>query len=222
MPEDQKSIGQSPLLSDADSVYAKIMNDIADGVFVSGDRLVTTQLAKRYDTSINPIREALKQLQGEGFVSISPNSGASVAKFEFETMRNVFEILQLLDPYLLQYFVETHTASQLAETQAIQNKLELMSDEELLEFRYWDTEFHWSIYKHHYNKQAIDLWKRNRLILHAMHVNLPINLVRIKQSIAEHQELLTAIISRDSTQALNVLRAHISGSGSFWSRHYRF
>ncbi|GLR70537.1 GntR family transcriptional regulator [Agaribacter marinus] len=222
MPKEEKSIGQSPLLSDADSVYAKIMNDIADGVFVSGDRLVTTQLAKRYDTSINPIREALKQLQGEGFVSISPNSGASVSKFEFETMRNVFEILQLLDPYLLQYFVETYTSEQMAETQSIQDKLENMSDDELMEFRYWDTEFHWSIYKHHYNKQAIDLWKRNRLILHAMHVNLPINLIRIKQSIVEHRALLNAISNRDSDEALGVLRAHISGSGSFWSRHYRF
>ncbi|MDU0355199.1 GntR family transcriptional regulator [Paraglaciecola aquimarina] len=115
------------LVSEEDTIYTKILNDIAQGKLTSGDRLVTTQLAKAYDTSINPVREALKQLQGEGFVTVLPNSGSRVTKFEFHTMRDVFEILQLLEPYLIEWFIHEHSEAQIT---ALKNVLAEMSNYE--------------------------------------------------------------------------------------------
>lgn len=65
-----KQVLTSPLLVEQNSIYSKMLSDIINAVFVSGDRLVTTQLAERYNTSINPVREALKQLQGEGLLTL--------------------------------------------------------------------------------------------------------------------------------------------------------
>ncbi len=206
----------SILINEESTVYAHILNDIANAVFVSGDRLITTKLAEKYNTSINPIREALKQLQGEGFVTVSPNSGARVALFEYNTLRDVFEILQLLEPYLMAWFVEEHTAEECMELKALVNRMETASDRE---YRILDTEFHWLTYKNHYNHKAIDLWRRNRLILLAMQSNVKLNTTRIKQSIEEHKQMINALEERDVDSVLRVMGKHIGNSGKYWTRY---
>jgi len=208
----------SPLLAKETSVYAKILNDIVNGLFVSGDRLITTALAKRYNTSINPIREALKQLQGEGFVSVEQNSGARVTKFEYHTLRNVFEILQLLEPYLMEFFVDSHTEEQLAALHTLLEKMEALTPESFADYRILDVQFHWLMYCEHYNKNAVDIWRKNHLVLHAMHVNSILNYSRIGQSIKEHKEILQAVTNRDVELTLSILRKHILGGEQYWSR----
>ncbi len=206
----------SPLINEESTIYAYILNDIANAVFVSGDRLVTTKLAEKYQTSINPVREALKQLQGEGFVTVSPNSGARVSIFEYNTLRDVFEILQLLEPYLMEWFVEEHLLEDRLELKALLTKMETATD---LEYRNLDTQFHWLTYKNHYNQKAVDLWRRNRLILLAMQANVKLNTTRIKQSIEEHREIIHALEERDVTAVLGVMARHIGNSGKYWSRY---
>ncbi|WP_339900445.1 GntR family transcriptional regulator [Paraglaciecola polaris] len=218
----EKHILTSPLLTEQGTVYANILSDITNAIFISGDRLVTTKLAQRYNTSINPIREALKQLQGEGFVHVAANSGARVAKFEASTTRNVFEILQLLDPYLMEWFVGEHSREQREDLFRILRKME---DIELVDqyahvlYRHLDTEFHWLMYKDHYNKNAVELWRRNRLILHVMHGSLKLSARRIEQSISEHRALLDLLEKRDLAGTLAMLKAHITNSGRYWSRY---
>ena len=59
-------------------VHKAILSDIVNGTFAPGSRLKVAELCKRYGSSQMPIREALQLLQGEGFVVMSPNKGASV------------------------------------------------------------------------------------------------------------------------------------------------
>lgn len=216
MQELEESPLLSPLINEESTIYAYILNDIANATFVSGDRLITTKLADKYNTSINPVREALKQLQGEGFVTLSPNSGARVAIFEYNTLRDVFEILQLIEPYLMEWFVEEHTQEDLNELKLLLKKMDSASDRE---YRILDTQFHWLTYKNHYNNKAIDLWRRNRLILLAMQQNVNLNKSRIKQSIEEHKQIITALEERDVNAVLAVMSKHIDNSGKYWARY---
>ncbi|MGY0602470.1 MAG: GntR family transcriptional regulator [Paraglaciecola chathamensis] len=217
-----KQVLTSPLLVEQNSIYSKMLSDIINAVFVSGVRLVTTQLAERYNTSINPVREALKQLQGEGFVNIALNSGASVTKFEATNTRDVFEVLQLLDPYLMEWFVEEHSDEQrdeLSEILSAMEKVALSAEPAHALYRHLDTQFHWLMYKDHYNKNAVELWRRNRLILHVAHASLTLSKRRIEQSISEHRTLLQTLEKRDVGKTLKTLKAHIANSGRYWSRY---
>ncbi|MGJ8691758.1 MAG: GntR family transcriptional regulator [Thalassotalea sp.] len=208
----------SPLFLEDDSVYARLLKDIANAVFVGGDRLVTTKLSEKYKTSVNPVREALKQLQGEGFVTVSPNSGARVTKFEYNTIRDVFEILQLLDPYLIEWFVSEHTPEQRDELQALVEQMEAMDEQDHISFRNLDTQFHWLMYSQHYNKTAVELWRQKRLVLQIMHSNFAVSQVRVEQSIAEHKVILANLAKRDVAGTLAILSKHITASGQYWSR----
>lgn len=215
LPSDNK------LISEEDTIYTKILNDIAKGKLVSGDRLVTTQLAKEYNTSINPVREALKQLQGEGFVTVLANSGSRVTKFEFHTMRDVFEILQLLEPYLIEWFILEHTDTQLNELNAVLDKMNQLSPSNYIRYRELDAEFHALMYSHHYNKRAYSMWCKNRLMLQAFHANLGFSSTRFEQSLVEHKQILSGIEQRNVTAVMTVLDKHIDNSGQYWSKHFQ-
>ncbi|WP_235188610.1 GntR family transcriptional regulator [Catenovulum agarivorans] len=206
----------SPLINDDNSIYSRILNDIANSIFISGDRLVTTALAKKYNTSITPVREALKQLQGEGFVTVAPNSGARVAKFEYTTMRDVLEILQLLEPYLMEWFVNEHTAEDYQQLTELVEQMETADD---LTFRQLDTLFHWNMYKVHYNQNAVNLWRKNRLTLMAIHSNVSLNSSRIEQSIQEHKEIMQALKERSMKKTLVAMNKHLGSSAQYWSRY---
>jgi len=96
------------------SVYERMMGDIDTGALAGGERLKVAQLAERYGVSTSPVREVLRQLQGEGFVEFSQNRGATVRKADAATITVIFELLQLLEPYFLAWFAEFVQPGQLA------------------------------------------------------------------------------------------------------------
>src|SRR6185312_11676029 len=83
------------------SIYDRLREDIIEGRISADSRLKVRDLAARYGVSTNPVREALQQLRGEGFVVISPNRGARVRPIDEDFVRNVYEITALIEPYLV-------------------------------------------------------------------------------------------------------------------------
>ena len=85
-PMTQLSEIREPLLGDgsrsAEPLPVRLRSDIVSGALPAGCRLKTQELARRYGTSVNPVREALHQLNGEGFVVLSRNRGARVRELD--------------------------------------------------------------------------------------------------------------------------------------------
>ncbi|MBV9024393.1 MAG: GntR family transcriptional regulator [Streptomycetaceae bacterium] len=82
----------------AQTVCSAIRDDIVNGYFAPGDRLAEEQLAKRYGVSRVPVREALRTLESEGFVSTRKHAGASVAEPSEQEAGDLLEIRALLEP----------------------------------------------------------------------------------------------------------------------------
>ena len=73
-------------------VHKAILSDIVNGTFAPGSRLKVAELCKRYGLSQMPIREALQLLQGEGFVVMSPNKGASVRPITRKFLTDIYDV----------------------------------------------------------------------------------------------------------------------------------
>ncbi|WP_017445343.1 GntR family transcriptional regulator [Gayadomonas joobiniege] len=206
----------STFFSDDNSVYTKLLMDISQGIFKSGDRLVTTKLSERYGTSVNPVREAIKQLQGQGFVNVLKNSGARVKKFEYKHMRDVFEIIQLLEPYLISYFINQHTEEDLQALKNIHQNICQLTPDEYQNYATLDAEFHWTMYRNHYNKSAVETWRSHKIISQALHANMKINRVRLVSSTREHGRLIECLEQGNAQGAKAALIEHINNSGDYW------
>ena len=194
-------------------VYELLRDDILRGRVRANERLKVSELAQRYGTSTNPVREALQQLRGEGFVVFSHNRGARVREIGEEFVRDVFEMEALIEPYLTRWFVGVVSDDDIARLEAVQDEIERLDFADLARHGALDTQFHRIVYDRHYNRHAFELWWRHREILGAINRGHPMALGRRAAVLREHRELIEALRRHDADLAAHVIERHVRGSG---------
>lgn len=70
----------------------QLRNDIVEGVWTLGAHITLSELAKHYQVSQNPVREALLQLQGEGVVAMRMNRGAVIPTVDALYINQLYKI----------------------------------------------------------------------------------------------------------------------------------
>ncbi len=83
--------------SKKEAVYDTLRTAILQGDLKPGARLVIDKLAAELGVSPIPIREALQQLEGEGFVTIEPYVGVTVADLQAGSITEIFGLLEALE-----------------------------------------------------------------------------------------------------------------------------
>jgi DNA-binding GntR family transcriptional regulator len=86
---------------------------IVKGRFRPGERLVERELCELTAVSRTSIREALRQLETEGLVTLIPNKGPCVAVVTPEEAKNLYQIRQVLEALAYRLFAERATPSQI-------------------------------------------------------------------------------------------------------------
>jgi DNA-binding GntR family transcriptional regulator len=78
--------------SSADTTRARIRELIISGEFAPGSRLRERELSQALDVSRVPVREALQQLEAEGFIDTSPRRGATVKQITLRDVNELFDV----------------------------------------------------------------------------------------------------------------------------------
>ncbi len=203
------------------SIYERIRDDIIQGRLVANERLKIADLADRMGTSTNPVREALQQLRGEGFVVMMPNRGARVRAIDETFVRDIFEIEVLIEPSLTRWFVGLATKADLDTLEDLQAQMEAMNFADPHAHSKLDMAFHQVMYDRHYNRHAVDLWWRHREILSAISRQFPTSLSRQTSVMNEHRGLLHCIEKQDADGAAAIIAQHVEGSGRHIIEHMR-
>ncbi|MGQ7845898.1 GntR family transcriptional regulator [Granulosicoccus sp. 3-233] len=197
----------------SNAIYERIRHDILSGALEANERLKVSALAKQLDSSTNPVREALQQLRGEGLVLFTPNQGARVRPIDMEFVRDVAEVGYLLEPYLLELFVETVSDEDIAELERIQNEIEALNFEDKARHTQLNNTFHESMYERHYNRVAFNVWKQHREVIGSISTRIPIAIGRQEAILREHRALIEAVRKQDVATAVSVLKQHIGDAG---------
>lgn len=207
------SLDAPPAAARPMSVYELIREDIISGRLPANGRLKVAELAERHGTSTNPVREALQQLKGEGFVIMAPNRGARVRPIDEDFVRDIYEIEVLIEPALTRWFVRIATDDDLKFLETLQVEMEELNYADRARHGELDTQFHHYMYDRHYNRHAVDLWWKHREILRAISRRNPTSLGRRVAVLKEHRELLEALKAHDEEEAARVVARHVEGSG---------
>ena len=83
--------------SKADHAYAFIRQRVLDGQRTPGERLVIEHLAREMDVSVVPVREAIRRLEAEGYVTYTRNVGATVTSIDLDRYPETVEALAVLE-----------------------------------------------------------------------------------------------------------------------------
>lgn len=94
---------------------SKLRDAILEGVFKPGERLLEQNLCDWIGVSRTSVREALRRLEAERLIVITPNRGPSVAEVKWPEARAIYEVRALLEGEAVALFAARATAAELTE-----------------------------------------------------------------------------------------------------------
>ena len=181
---------------------------IISGRFPRGARLKQQELATLLNTSITPVREALKLLEAEGYVAGDSFKGSVVAPFDIDASAEVLNLRILLETQLVKGAVERASGTDTAE-------MKVMADEFARAFEAGDNESARAAnYRFHHRMFEIAQMPQTLHFVQILWARYPFDLInrlkgRVSRAAEEHDGMLAAIIAGDTSAAMLATRQHI-------------
>ena len=114
----------SERLTLADQVYSSIKKAIIDGDLRPGERLREVEIAATLGASRTPVREALSRLEQDGLVQSLKTGGSIVVELSIPEMREIFDLIQVLETYAVRAACDRITPKQLEKLDTVCAKAE--------------------------------------------------------------------------------------------------
>jgi DNA-binding GntR family transcriptional regulator len=191
-----------------EQVAELLREHILSGVYPRGSRLKQAEIAEDLGLSITPVREALKLLEAEGYVSRDSYRGARVSCFDAAASEEILELRLLLEPQLVRGAVERLTERDVEDLRSLAREFELAFESgNPASARGLNYRFHRRLYdvaaRPHTLHFVEILWARYPFDL--------INSVegRGNSAAREHREILDALTRRDEDAAVRAMHDHI-------------
>ncbi len=188
----------------------RIREAILRGTLPPGTRIDQNQLAAELNTSLIPVREALKTLASEGLVQIIPRRGAFVAEFSLNDLENLYDARIVVEGHVAAKAAPRLTDDQLKELTAISDAMRsALENDKYEDFTRLNRDFHFIIYGAASNSYLTDilsgLWDL------AERYRYRYLFIRDKHDVinAEHQEILAACCARDAERLRIAIEGHI-------------
>ena len=191
-----------------------IEEEIATGKLLPGFRLDEVELAKRFEVSRTPIREALNLLLGEGLIEYRPRRGAVVALVTPQRLIEMFEVMAELEAMCAQLATRRMTDDEWKSIEAAHEVCrEAAEARDPDAYFYANERFHYAIYTASHNtflfEQAAALQRKLRPY---RRLQLRVR-SRLQRSFMEHQAIVDALRSGDAEQAVLSVRGHVIVQG---------
>jgi DNA-binding GntR family transcriptional regulator len=192
-----------------DALVQRLRDEIIQGQLVPGQRLVQEELAEVYGVSTMPIRDALRELEAEGLVKLTPHRSAEVTLLTAADLEDIYEIritLEAMATRLATLRVQPETLAQL------ERCLDAMDDEaaDVVALVRLNHEFHTTLYAAAQRPHLLELLRilryRTQHYLHAYITEfggLPL-------AQEEHRAILDASRRGDAEEAGRLMEQHIS------------
>lgn len=145
-----------------ESIADAIVDAVAQGTLEPAQRIIEEDLARKFAVSRVPIREAIKLLQAQGILNVTPNRGARVAPFDPPMIEQVYEARVALERIAVRdamraYRREPRLLDGLREIISRMERMARWSD--WVEFRKCDVAFHREICRASGNEIVLKLWE---------------------------------------------------------------
>jgi DNA-binding GntR family transcriptional regulator len=239
MPRTRKRSSAAPADANGQALVEELAQQIQvrimTGELAVGTRLRQEALAREFGVSRTPVREALRQLQAGGMITVEPNRGAVVRGPTPRDIRENYEVRAELEAY----------AAELASERVRDHELELMRKANE-EFRALAEDYlgrdlsdrdeaaagqAWMHANERFH-QAILLAAENEQLIASVHdlfLRLPRNMTframrgdshLLRTNVREHEDIAAAIAARDPERARRAARVHLRRAADLVSRWY--
>jgi DNA-binding GntR family transcriptional regulator len=198
----------------SDEISSLLAEDIINGVFKPGQKLEEQAIAKRFDVSRTPVRDAFKQLALTGLIDSRPHRGVTVVELDLDQINDLFEALSEAEGVCARLSAQRMKVIERKQLETLFAKEAsvLAAKDDLVYFDYNEL-FHSMIHNGAHNKVLAEIAQdlRRRLSPFRRSTffkegNWP------HHSSMEHEELVEAILAADAEKAYNAMRSHVASS----------
>ncbi|KDR95507.1 DNA-binding transcriptional regulator, GntR family [Peptoclostridium litorale DSM 5388] len=193
-----------------DIIAQALKEAVFNGELKGGEQLKQEEIAGFFNVSLTPVREALRRLEAQGLVKISPNKGAFVTKLSADEGREIFEIRILLEKGAIEFAIENLTQEDIQKAGNILERMETEKKGRELSRLNW--EFHDTLYRACKRPMLLEM-------IYNLHINVErymrLYLLDMKYhptSQKEHYELLRACSEKNAKKAARVLEKHMKNA----------
>jgi DNA-binding GntR family transcriptional regulator len=200
-----------------DVVCDEIRAQIISGVYEPGSRLIEDRLAEQLGVSRNPVREALRVLETEGFVEMVPRRGALVASLPAKEVNDLFEVRMTLEGLAARLAARNIDDGMLARLRKlVAAREQAVTRNDYRRIGQLNTQFH----------ELIVAASGNRFLTNIM---LPLrgrmqwifnrsSQAEWTHSMTDHAELVEALAARDEEKAAEVASRHVHAAQDWYAR----
>jgi|SRR6516165_896043 len=194
----------------AEELRLQLADEIVRGVQPPGAPLDETDIARRFNVSRTPVREALRQLAASGLIDARAHRGAVVARPSLERLTGMFEAMAELEALCAGLAAERMTPVERHRLEAVHEELRVLSYAGNPDrFHEVNERFHNTIYAGSQNTYIAEMTLATRVRVQPFRRAQFRNLGRLAKSHAEHDRVVVAIMRGDKAGAAAAMRAHI-------------
>jgi DNA-binding GntR family transcriptional regulator len=200
-------------LRQSERAYLALRDEIVSSALAPGQALPEAATAARLNVSRSPVREATRRLASEKLVNIVPGRGAFVATVSLTDAVELYQLREALEPMACRLAAGHPNEARLNETMAAMREApKLIADGQVSEYHDLCGDMDAAIAAMSGNERLATMltgvWQQAA----RMRGIADSNNTRLLESVNEHEQMLRAILERDSMLAESLCRAHIRRS----------
>ncbi|RWU11522.1 GntR family transcriptional regulator [Pseudidiomarina gelatinasegens] len=211
----QSPLWRSPVTS-SDRLLLEMQRAIVEGEIAAGSKISEPELARKFDVSRAPLREAMARLERCHLIERIPNAGARVVTLSADGLKALYQIREELEGLACRLAAENmdeHEVNQLQELLDQHLASQRVREGESYYQEAGDLDFHYRIILGSKNPYLINMLCDELYFLVRMYrVQLGMNGPRVSRAFDEHKAIINAIASRDGELADLLMRRHIAAS----------
>jgi DNA-binding GntR family transcriptional regulator len=188
-------------------IKKELMQRICDGEYQPGERLIELQIAREFETSQAPVREALCELEVMGIVETEPYKGTHVKEITPAELEEAIKIRSALES-LAAESADTRLLDQIDLLRARADEtVKSARQRDGMKFAMANLEFHRMIVEASNNKTLIATWENLAPELR-MKACVKLNVDKLELAAHEHLDIVDAFAEGDNRFAAKLLKRH--------------
>jgi len=212
----QPVIAVAPTRSIADQIYESLKNAIIRGEIEPSRRLYEVEVARMFNASRTPVREAFRRLEHDGVAERLAQGGIRVSQPDEQTIEDLFNLRALLEVHAIELACARIGAEEIANLKQIRAQAgELLKSADLSqEFTYrrfieLSSMFHDTIYNATRSRVLIRVISNIRSMVVSVR-SMSVRLDSSKQVWDEHSRLIDHLERREKAAAVRLIKQHVS------------
>ena len=191
-------------------VYEELRLLIMTGKIKPGTRMMEIDLAESMGVSRTPVREAIRQLEKDGLVTIEPRKGAYVSDISPEDLDNMLVVREPLEGLATYLATQFMSDEEIEEIVTVNDEYEAaLRDGDMEKLINTDTLFHNLITKGSHNQYLIDILQDlQEQVLRFRYIYFK-SIKRAEDVVNEHRMILNALKARNTEDARRFSVEHI-------------